>query len=421
MRAREVWVLTVIVGCVCTLSAAPWPRFRGPNGNGTAGDKDIPTQWTPKEGMLWRTPIPGLGNSSPVVWGERLFVQSASPDGKSRSLLCLDVASGKVLWTRSVAGHGVKKHPKNTFASSTPATDGTRVYAVFWDGEQVFLRAYDLQGTELWNYEIGGFTSQHGVGASPVVYKEMVFLMNDQDGAAEMIAVLAQTGKLSWRVARRPYRACYSSPLLVERKGEEAELIVASTGGITSYRPATGARNWEYEWTFDGMPLRTVASPVVSEDMIIVNSGDGGGARHTVAVKMMGKGQETKPSLVWEAKRGYPYVPTMLTYGEHLYVVNDKGVASCHVAATGEKVWTHRLGGDVTASPILIDGKIYAIDENGAVFVFAAAPEFKLVGKSEIGEPVMATPAVADNRLFIRTSKQVLCIGKPAEKQANAR
>ncbi|HMC88998.1 MAG TPA: PQQ-binding-like beta-propeller repeat protein, partial [Gemmataceae bacterium] len=124
---------------------------------------------------------------------------------------------------------------------------------------------------------------------------------------------------------------------------------------------------------------------------------------------------------VWEAKRGYPYVPTMLTYGEHLYVVNDKGVASCHVAATGEKVWTHRLGGDVTASPILIDGKIYAIDENGAVFVFAAAPEFKLVGKSEIGEPVMATPAVADNRLFIRTSKQVLCIGKPAEKQANAR
>ena len=408
-----------IAVCAWSCFGEPWPRFRGPNGTGSSGDKDVPVQWTGKDHVLWQTEIPGAGNSSPIVWGDRVFLQSASADGKERLLLCLNATDGKVVWSRAVPGARAKKHAKNTLASSTPATDGQRVYAVFWDGSDVFVHAYDVQGNFLWKRNLGSFTSQHGVGASPLLYRDKVYLMNDQDGAAEMVALDAKTGELVWKVARKPFRACYSTPFVLEKGGKEAQLIVTSTAGITSYRPDTGAENWSYDWTFDGMPLRTVASAIASQGLIFANSGDGSGARHTIGVKLEDGTAGLRPNLAWEEKKAFPYVPCMLAYGDHLYYVNDKGVASCHMAATGAEVWNERLGGDVSASPILIDGKIYVVNEAGTVYVFAAAPAFKLLAKNKVGdnEKVLATPAVADNRLYIRGAKTLYCIGKPSEKQ----
>jgi outer membrane protein assembly factor BamB len=397
--------------------ASPWPRFRGPNGTGVATDKDIPVQWSTKDGMLWQTAIPGLGNSSPIVWRDSVFLQSASADSKARLLVCLNAVDGKVAWSRSVPGARAPMHPKNTLASSTPATDGQRVYAVFWDGKEVSLQAYDFQGKHLWKHDLGRFTSQHGVGASPIVFQDKVFLANDQDGTAELVVLDARTGKPVWQAPRVPFRACYSTPMVLERPGLAPELVVLSTTGITSYDPQNGGVNWNYAWTFTGMPLRTVASPLYADGMIFANSGDGGGARHTVAVKLAGKGDISK-NLVWEEKRSFPYVPTMLLSGEYLYAVNDRGVASCHVAATGETLWSERLGGGFTASPVLIDGKVYAINEEGTVFVIAASPTFKLLARNSLGEPVMATPAIADNRLFIRGANHLFCIARTPEKQA---
>ncbi len=392
---------------------ANWPRFRGPNGTGVSADKGIPVAWT-KDNILWKVPLPGAGNSSMAVWGKRLFLQTATD--KDRLLLCLDVTGGKELWRRSMAGGTTRKHPKNSFASSTPAADGKRVYVAFWDGSNTFLSAYDFQGKLLWRRDLGAFKSQHGPGASPIVFQDKVILPNDQDGSSVVVALEAATGKPAWQAKRRAFRACYSTPFLLEPASARPELIVVSTAGITSYNPQNGEEYWYWTWHFTGMPLRTVGSAVAANGIIFAGSGDGSGARNMVAIKAHGKGDVTKTNLLWQRKRDFPYVPSMLTRGEYLYCVNDRGIASCHLGKTGETVWSARISDTVTASPLLIDGKVYAFSEKGEVYVFPAATTFKLLAKNSVGERILATPSVADNRLFIRGEEHLFCIGKAGKK-----
>jgi outer membrane protein assembly factor BamB len=408
-------VLTLLGLAVLPAAAGDWPRFRGPNGTGIAADNDIPVRWG-AESVVWKTPIPGVGNSSPVVAGGRVFLQSASADGRERWLLCLHAADGKVVWTRKLDGTPARKHPKNTLASSTPAVDGERVYALFWDGKDVTPVAYTFQGELAWKRSLGSFTSQHGPAASPMVFAGRVYLADDQDGSSVLWALEARTGQVTWKAARRPFRACYSTPFVWEKAGEVPQLIVSSTAGITSYNPKSGAENWDWSWSFAHAPLRTIGSPQLSGGLIIATSGDGSGDRHTVAIQPPDKATGSAPRLVWEAKRSFPYVPTVLAWGRHLYYVNDQGFAACCDATTGETIWSERLGGNVSASPILIDGKIYAIGEEGNAYVLAAAPRFQLLAKNSVGEPVLATPAVADHRLFVRGQQHLFCIAKPAVK-----
>lgn len=396
-------------------AAGDWPRFRGPNGTGIAADKDIPVQWAEKDGVLWKTALPGAGNSSPIVWGNRVFLQSAHAD-KDRLLLCLNAADGKILWSRAMPGSTAHMHKKNTPASSTPATDGERVYALFWSGTDLVLAAHDFEGKLAWKRELGTFASQHGAGASPIVCAGNVILNNDQDGTAALLAFDARTGKDAWRSPRTAFRACYSTPFQLEQPGAPPELIVASTAGIAGFNPRTGAENWHWSWTFPAKSLRTVASPVYSQGLIVASSGDGAGDRHTVAVKKGTKGEVAKNNLVWENNKTFPYVPTMLAWQDHLYFVNDRGLAGCVVAKTGEIVWSERLNGTFSASPILIDGKIYAVNEDGDVFVYPAEPTYKLLAKNTIGERVLATPAVADGRLFVRGQNNLFCIGRSKDK-----
>jgi outer membrane protein assembly factor BamB len=414
---------SLILSLVQPVSASPWPRFRGPNGTGIADDKDVPIQWNAQEGVLWKIELPGLGNSSPIIWGDRLFVQSASTDGKQRLMLCIRVIDGKTLWSRSLPGGKGRTHAKNTLASSTPATDGERVYSLFWDGKEVTLYAFDFQGQPLWYRSLGRYTSQHGAGTSPIAHDGKVILANDQDGTAQVLAFDGKTGDVAWQAPRRPFRACYSTPFIHEKPGQPAELIVASTAGITSYQPASGQENWSYGWMFSGKPLRTVASPLYGDGMFIANSGDGDGSRDLVAVKVDGNGKRPKAEMIWQwnKARPFPYVPTMLTWEKYLYFVSDRGEAGCCKAQTGEMVWRKQLGGSVSASPILVDGKIYAINEEGTVHVFQAGREFRMLAKNNLDETVLATPAVADNRLFIRGQKHLYCIGKPADKRSTQR
>ncbi|HZU35747.1 MAG TPA: PQQ-binding-like beta-propeller repeat protein, partial [Gemmataceae bacterium] len=383
-----------------------WPRFRGPNGTGISHDKDIPAHWTAAN-VLWKVRMPGVGNSSPVVWGDRLFVQSSSSDGSERLLLCFNATTGKQLWSRSVPAARHSMHPKNTLASSTPATDGHAVYFSVWDGSHIQLMAYDFAGKQLWKRDLGPFQSQHGAGASPVVYDGRVFFADDQDGTATLFALDAGSGQILWEVPRRPFRACYSAPFMLHRTGEAKQLIVASTAGVTSYQPDSGKENWDWVWHFTGMPQRTVASPLYADGFIFANSGDGSGTRHMVALRLGSSG----PTKVWENKRGLPYVPTMLALGHDLFWIHDQGIAGCTDANTGKAFWTTRLE-PTSASPIVIDGKIYIISENGNVFVVAATERYQLLARNSVDEPVMATPAVADHRLFIRGKEHLFCIGK---------
>ena len=300
--------------CGWRATASPWPRFRGPNGTGAVADKDVPVRWE-KDTILWQAAIPGAGSSSPVVWHDYLFVQSASENGSERLLLCLHARDGQLRWSRTVPAVGAHTHAKNTLASSTPATDGERVYAAVWDGRELWLYAHDFEGKLVWKKGLGPYKSQHGAGTSPIVYEDKVYFADDQDGASVLFALDARSGKIAWQTPRRPFRACYSTPFVLEEGGAAPQLIVASTAGITSYDPRSGSENWNWTWTFDKMPLRTVASPVYGAGLIIANSGDGGGARDTVAVKVGGTGDVTDTNLVWQRRQTFPYVPSMLIAG----------------------------------------------------------------------------------------------------------
>ncbi|MCS6850511.1 MAG: PQQ-binding-like beta-propeller repeat protein [Gemmataceae bacterium] len=411
----------VIVGMLMGFSplwADNWPRFRGPNGTGIAADPNIPLRWSEGNGLLWKVAIPGIGHSSPVVWENNVFLQTAAEDGSSRTLLCLNASDGQLRWSRSVPAQKAHTHVKSSLASSTPATDGRRVCTMIWDGQRISLHMFDMDGNPLWKRDLGIWSSQHGAGASPILYADKVILNNDMDkdhnnvpGRTVLVALDANTGKPVWEVERLTHRACYSTPFILERPDAPPQLIVASTQGISGYDPHTGTEQWRWNWKFDGMKLRTVASPIAGGDLIFATSGDGGGARHAVAVRIGGRGDVTASHLAWENKRLLPYVPGMLYWNDHLYFVNDRGLAACVVAKTGEVVWSERMAGSFTASPVLIDGKVYAPADDGTVCVFKASPQFELLAKNPLGESVTASPAVANGRLFIRGSKHLFCIG----------
>jgi outer membrane protein assembly factor BamB len=394
-------------------AASDWPRFRGTNGSGISPEKTIPVSWTQKEGVLWKTAIPGFGNSSPIVCNGHVFLQTASADGKERALVCVDATTGKVVWSRQIPGEHARAHRLNSLASATPASDGQRVYAAFWDGRDVTIHAFDMDGKPLWKRNLGAFKSQHGPGTSPIVHRNRLYFANDQDDDATLYCLDSRTGETAWKKARRAFRASYATPVISERRDGGKDLIVASTAGITCYDPETGREIWDWTWNFDGSPLRCVGSPQISDDLILVSAGDGDGTRSAAAVRMGGSGNVTVSHLVWQSdKRWLPYVPSAIVHDGHLYFVNDKGFACCVAATTGRQIWMERLANcDFLASPVLINEKVYAFGDDGKCHVFAAATKYRPLGTSDIGERVKASPAVADGKLFVRGESHLFCIG----------
>lgn len=395
-------------------AAGDWPRFRGPNGAGVA-DGPAPVAWTKGGNVLWTAELPGRGNSSPVVANGRLLVQSAAKDGTKRMLLCLDPATGAVKWTAAAGGQSAKIHPKSSLASSTPACDGDRVYACFWDGAAVSLHAYDLDGKELWAASLGSFESQHGAGMSPVVHGGKVFVNFDQDGAAEVVAFDARTGAKAWVAPRRAYRACYSTPVVRPRKDGRSELVAYSTAGATGYDPETGAVNWAWvtPWREGEMALRSVASPVLAGGLVVCVNGDGSGSRYSAVLDPDAPGG---PAPLWEKRSNAltPYVPCPVVKGDFIYWLTDQGFAECVAVKTGKVAWSERaFNKAVSASPVLIGDALLGIDEGGKAVAWKADPEgFEKVAASEVGEPVFASPAVADGRLYVRGATRLMCVGE---------
>jgi outer membrane protein assembly factor BamB len=392
-----------------------WPRFRGPNGSGIGTDQQVPVKWS-KDNILWKVPVPGDGNSSPVIWGDRLFVQSATGDGE-RLLLCLNVKDGKPLWSRTMTGSKAVKHQKNTYASSSPAVDGERVFSAIWDGNNIWMHAFDLDGHPLWKRDLGPFVSQHGAGASPVVFHDKVYYAMDQDGKSTLLCLDARKGHTIWEKPRPDVRASYGAPFIWERIKGTPELVVASTPEVTGYDPDTGDIHWRWAWKHTTpLPLRVVASPVFWGDTVYANAGEGGKNRGLVALKVTGDEKQAKVALSWQNKKDFPYVPTILAHDGLLFYFNDVGAAGCFQAKNGDRLWVERLGAPFTSSPVLAGGKLYAANEAGEVFVLAASPAFTLLAKNELGERVRATPAVAGNRLFVRGRYHLFCIGEPPTK-----
>ncbi len=394
-----------------TALAADWTRFRGPNGTGTANG---PLPDINPKAPRWKVEIPGKGVSSPIVVNGKVFLQTGSSDGTKRLLLCLDAATGKTEWTKEVLGQKAKAHAKNSMASGTPASDGTLVYCLWWDGDAMSLAAYDFAGNEKWSHSLGSYRSDHGAGHSPAVYDGTVYVnldgSADLGGSAALLAFDAQTGQKKWAVDRRAHRASYSTPFLWERPGKGAEVVVGTTTEVTGYDAATGKTNWAFEmkWPAGKMPLRVVGSPLTVGDMVVCYTGDGGGARYTVGIDPNGGA----PKKLWDLSKNTPYVPCMLTKNGLLFWTTDNGLAACAEAKTGKVLWEERLGAvDVTASPILAGDEILAFVDKGQFFVFKADREFDLVRKGDLGQPVSASPALVDGRLYVRGATHLFCFG----------
>lgn len=405
----------IVIGSAADLRAGDWTRFRGPNGTGISTDDAIPVEFGPDKNLAWKVALPGGGHGSPVVAAGRVYLQAAEKGGNGRTLVAYDLADGKEKWRRTFPGTTARTHKKNSLASGTPAVDGKGVYVVVWDGAALTLEATTLEGKPSWSVPLGKFAGQHGAGASPMVVAGRVVVNVDQDGAAEVVAVDAASGKVSWRKTRKAYRTCYSTPIVLDRgQGTDPLVVVGSTAGLTAYEPSSGAEawNWVWDWSDSRAPLRTVAGPVAGDGLIFLNAGDGAGDRAAVAVKPGTSGSSGKEAVAWSDKRTFPYVPTMIVDDGHLFFVNDRGIAGCSNAKDGKSVWVERLGGDVSASPVLAGGRIYAPDEKGTVHVFAAAVKFQRLAANNVGEPIFASPAVADGRLLIRGDAHLFCFAK---------
>lgn len=405
-----VWVLGLtglFVGpAVVPVAAQNWTRFRGENGAGISRQKGVPITWTEKD-YAWKVTLPGIGHSSPVIWNNRLFVTSAVDEGELRYLFCLDARNGKILWSRLTGLSPSHKHKKSSWASATPAVDGERVYVAFADKENYFLAAYDFDGQLVWRRNLGRFESQHGQGVSPIVYKELVIMPNDQDGPSSILAVNRKTGETVWSTLRSVRRTSYATPMIFREPGRKPQLICSSGAmGVTSLDPDTGRLNW----MTGEFPLRTVASPIEADGLIIQSCGGGGVGKLLIAVDPHGQGDVSTTHIKYRREKTLPYVPTPVYYEGHVYLWDDNGVVSCMEASTGRNIWTKRVGGNYSGSPICIDGKLYAISEEGNVVVLAASPRYRLLGKTNLGDFSHATPAVAHGRLYLRTFKHLFCL-----------
>jgi outer membrane protein assembly factor BamB len=395
------------------VAAQDWTRFRGPNGTGVSSSKQIPVAWTEKD-FKWRVKLPGESHSAPVAWGDHLYIESAA--GPERILLCLQKSDGKELWSKKHPMTANPKHKYNSFASSTPAVDAERVYASFADTEKFLVKAWDHSGKELWTANLGPFKSQHGLGASPVVYDEKLIVTNDQDAESFVVALDAKTGKQVWKCPRRntDQSTAYCTPTILERKGMPTQILTTSAvHGISGIDARTGEMIWEAK-VFD---KRAVSSPVVVGDLVFGTCGSGGGGNYVAAVRLGGKGDVTSSHLAYTVKASAPYVPTPVASGDRLYLVSDDAVASCVEASTGRVLWKERITEKPTdkypwyASPVMVDGKIYATSSKGEVVVLAAADEFKLLARNPLGEGSHSTPCVDGDRIYFKTFTHLVCLG----------
>jgi len=386
-----------------------WPGWRGPRGDGTVrGAPNLPVDFDIAKDTVWKTKIPGVGHASPVIWEDRIFLVSADEESQARSLMCFDRISGEIKWSKGVLQSPFEDiHRLNSRASSTPVTDGERIFVSFLDGEKMFVSAYDLEGNQLWQQRPGVFSSKHGYCSCPVLWKNMVIVNGDHDGEAYIVALDQKSGETIWKTERPNKLRSYCTPIIREIDGR-TQLILSGSESVASYDPENGTQHW----VIDGPTEQFVASLVYNEDLNLLFMTCGFPQKHMFAIRPDGSGNVTKTHVVWRDTAGASYVPSPIAIGDYFLVVADNGVASCFVAETGERHWRERLPGGHSASIIAANGLAYFISDEGIVSVLKPGPEFKVIAQSEVGENVYASPAVYGDQFFIRGEEHLFCIGK---------
>ena len=420
-------------------SGSNWAQWRGPDSQGISNEKNLPTEWSETKNVLWKTPIPGLGFSSPIIWEKKVFLTTAIEGGPAPAehkaakhmlgdrefkhpdwtgsdklhtfkVFCLDRDTGKVQWERTSYEGPVYdyRHRRGTYAAPTPVTDGKNVYAYF--GSEGFY-CYDFNGKLIWKKTLGGIgTMGMGVGTSPVLYENLVILLCDQefDGTYSFMTALdKKTGNEVWRV-RRPVQSSWATPVLA-KTADRTEMVVSGNEFLISYDPATGKELWRAT----GLHSHAIATPVVGHGLVILSSGFP--TKTIVAIRLGGSGNlDGTDRIVWRYNKGTSYVPSPILYGDYVYLMSDGGILTCLNAKTGEVVYE---GGRVPiatkfygASPVAFDGKILITSDDGDTFVIKAGSKHEVLGTNSIGEPSRVSIAIADHKLFVRGEKHLFCI-----------
>jgi outer membrane protein assembly factor BamB len=405
MIQRAICLLGIVLYTI-PLPAADWPAWRGPRGDGTSDETGIPSRWSATENLAWKTPIPGRGYSSPIIWKDRVFLTTCKEKEQERVLLCLDRRDGRILWERLVLTAPLeKKHRLNSFASATPATNGKYVYVAFLQYPRMVAACYDFDGNLVWSRSPGEFHSQHGFCSSPILYKDRVILNGDQDAEAYLVALDQATGKERWRADRPNRIRSYCAPLIVEAAGK-MQLVLSGCKCVASYDPDTG-KQW---WIIDGPTEQYVASLVFTNNVFFMTAGFP--TYHIMGIRPDGLGNITQSHVLWHHKgETRAYVPSPIAQDRYFFMVNDDGKASCWDSATGKKQWMEPLGPHHSASPVSAGGLLYFTDDDGKTYVLKARNQFELVACNDLAEPCFSSPAIAHGQLFIRTLHHLHCIG----------
>ena len=422
MRKSIVLVLA-LASSIVTLHAENWPQWRGPQRNGLSAEKNLPVKWSETDGVSWKLQMPALSGSTPIVWGDRIFlnVADALPDtGQKPSLhlWCVDRAKGTILWQRDLGG-GNHMQRKQNQSTPSPVTDGTNVWVMTGTG---VLKGFDFSGTELWARDIqkdyGRFGLNWGYGSSPLLHGDSLYVQvlhgMRTDDPSYLLRIDKATGKTLWRV-ERPTNArmespdSYTTPAVLQYNNV-TEIVLAGGDVVTGHDPATGKELWRAGGLnpTNDPNFRIVASPVVFGDLIIAPTRE----RPMLALKAGGRGDVTKSHLLWTFDMG-PDVPTPVTDGKHVYVINDRGIMACLEARTGREIYARQRlkPGTYSASPVLADGHIYITNEDGLTSVVKAGPEFQVVAENDFNDYTLSSPAVSNGQIFFRTTKYLWAIG----------
>jgi outer membrane protein assembly factor BamB len=400
---------TLLLFTCCTTTfilADDWPGWRGPERSGHSKETGLPTHWNAKS-VVWQTALPGVGQSSPVIWGDRIFLTAALEKGKKRIVLCVDRNKGNIVWQHEAwSGVAEKSHPMNGWASATCATDGERVIAFFGKGG---LHCYGVDGKKLWSRNLGTFPGPWGTSACPLLVGDIVIQNCDSTADAFLVAVNKYTGKDVWKARRpNPEKGGWSSPVLVEA-GKRKEIILNGEDFVIGYDPASGQELWKCK-TFNGRGEPTVAP---GKGLVYVVNGLAG---DIYAVKLGGSGDVTKSHMAWHTPRkGKRDQPSPIVAGNYLLAADMEGVTTCYDGVTGKVFWKERLRGSFTASPIAAGGLVYFLSEAGTTSVLEPGPTFKLVAENSLdasGEIFRASLSASNGQIFARSQTHVYCIGK---------
>jgi len=394
-----------------------WPRFRGPTGQGLSTETGLPIEWNEHSNVAWRTAIPGKGWSSPILWGDRVFLTTATgEDGSSCHVISVDRRSGAILWDREVFRQSITMNRRqNSFATSTPVTDGKRVYAVFASG---WVAAVDFDGEVAWTNKEFAYYSEHGLGASPVLYKNLLIMQYDGSSRGEdkkvgwqkpwdqsfLAAFDTSTGKVRWKMSRGMSRIGHVTPNILVENGV-AQLVSGAGDVVQGYDPFTGERIWTAYSQGEGV----VPSIVLGDGLIFTSSGF---EKSTIrALRTGGRGDVTKTHIAWEQTKGVPRIPSFVYVKPYLFTITETGVAMCLKADSGEIVWQERVGGNFWSSPVVAEGRIYFLNEECETTVIRAAAKFEVLARNPLPGPCQASMAVSGRRFFLRTATHLYALG----------